>query len=225
MSKLDRSKPYGTITPPWEDNPDFDRPAHFEQGGRYFDAQDREIIAGEPAAKPARAKAATQSTSTDKAKNAAPTASDEANPLDHDGDGRPGGSLPAGPALDVTAAELLARMKARTIAWNAAQKSAKRILGGDCPAGKAAIMEALKVAAQAGSKHKPAPEKSNKKEAPDTGGIDLAAWGRGQKEYLFDEVRKAIRKAYHVGVNDRRAAIEVLLDENLITADEARQDL
>jgi hypothetical protein len=51
--RLNRSAPFGKISPP-SDGEDFspplpfDRPAHFEQAGRFFDVHGREIVPGEP---------------------------------------------------------------------------------------------------------------------------------------------------------------------------------
>lgn len=45
--QLDRTRPFGTVSPPLMEE-DFDRPAHYEQDGKLFDAHDRLIIPGEP---------------------------------------------------------------------------------------------------------------------------------------------------------------------------------
>jgi hypothetical protein len=62
--------------------------------------------------------------------------------------------------------------------------------------------------------------------APAAGtGIDLAAWARGQKDYLPPELFKAIRGKYNVQLSQRRDAIELLIKEGVVTAAEARKDI
>lgn len=55
--------------------------------------------------------------------------------------------------------------------------------------------------------------------------IDLAAWGRGQADYLWAEVAKEIRKQYHVQVTERHDAVNLLIDQKVIRAAEARKDV
>jgi hypothetical protein len=49
IRKLDRSRPFGSISPPWfgARGKELDRAAFFEQDGRLFDVEDREIIPGQ----------------------------------------------------------------------------------------------------------------------------------------------------------------------------------
>lgn len=56
-------------------------------------------------------------------------------------------------------------------------------------------------------------------------GIDLAAWGRGQQEYLFAEVRKAVKKGYGAALDERRAVVDFLIEQRVITAAQARKDV
>jgi hypothetical protein len=67
-------------------------------------------------------------------------------------------------------------------------------------------------------------------------GVDLAAWGRGEREYALSEVRVAIDEyilgeidkivdARFVPVKGRRDAVQFLIDEGIIAADEARDDV
>jgi hypothetical protein len=56
-------------------------------------------------------------------------------------------------------------------------------------------------------------------------GLDLAAWGRGQKDYLPPELFKAIRAKYNVQLSQRRDALDLLIKEKVITAAEARKDI
>jgi hypothetical protein len=66
--------------------------------------------------------------------------------------------------------------------------------------------------------------------------VDLAAWGRGEREYPFDEVRLAIDEriireierivdSRFVSLQSRRDAVEWLIKEGLIEAAEARTDV
>jgi hypothetical protein len=66
--------------------------------------------------------------------------------------------------------------------------------------------------------------------------VDLAAWGRGDREYPFDEVRLAIDEriireierivdSRFVSLRTRRDAVEWLVKEGLIEAAEARTDV
>ena len=49
MLKLDKSKPFATITPAyWGKKDNFDRPAYYQQERAYFDKDGLEIIAGQP---------------------------------------------------------------------------------------------------------------------------------------------------------------------------------
>jgi hypothetical protein len=67
--------------------------------------------------------------------------------------------------------------------------------------------------------------------------VDLAAWGRGEETgYTFDEVKQAISdyilaeidewvKTRFVMATDPAEAVRFLIEEGLITAEEARTDL
>src|SRR5262245_44576640 len=49
MLMLDRKRPFGTILPAWSGpGGQFDRAAHYQQDGRYFDGQGIEIVVGRP---------------------------------------------------------------------------------------------------------------------------------------------------------------------------------
>ncbi len=55
--------------------------------------------------------------------------------------------------------------------------------------------------------------------------VDLAAWGRGENEYLLSEVRGVIVERFGRLVHDDRELIQVLIDEGVIAAADARKDL
>jgi hypothetical protein len=206
MRKLDRSKAFGIVSPPYS-APDFDRPAHYEQGGALFDSYDREIIPGQPA--PALPAAA------------APV--EEETPL-------------------LSPRELIAQ--ADSMPWSAWQKSAALVLGEQIPAGKSAILQALQTvsaefdrkrarktppaapkaeASPASDSHAPAPAKPATRS--ETVSVDLKAWAQGGAEYLFKDVRQAIRTQYNRGVTERRDAVEFLIEQKVLTAAEARRDV
>lgn len=220
MQKLDRSRDFGTVSPPWQPD-NCDRPAHYEQEGRLYDAHDRLIEPGKPApAGPATAKAIAAE---------AVQAEDE--------------------EVGLSPAQLVAQ--ADTLPYGAFRKQAKVILGETCPSGKVAILAALnaaieaynaRVAARRGPSPAPTPTKSagmtwggltGEEPAPSAaplkpGEIDLAAWARGQREYLFAEVRKGIRTKFNkqiTGEYERRDAVEFLVEMKVISAAEARKDV
>jgi hypothetical protein len=64
----------------------------------------------------------------------------------------------------------------------------------------------------------------------------LASWARGEREVLFTEVQRAIDDyalleiqkmvdARFGGIVDRRAAVQFLIAEGIVTADEVRRDV
>lgn len=123
----------------------------------------------------------------------------------------------------LTVAEVL--RGADTMSARVLKAHAKRVLGDAAPTTKATIIEALQ-AAQAefdARQAKKARERAPK--APVAKGVDLAAWARGHKEYLWGDVRKTIKAAYGRNVNERDDAVEFLIGQGVITANEARQDV
>lgn len=230
MRKLDRAFAFGKITPPYQGD-DFDRPAFYEQDGVFFDQHDREIVPGQPLPQivPHAPRPLTKQDEP------------ERHPLDHDGDGRPGGSLPAGPVDPaMSPAELLA--SADTLPWPQFRKQAKAIFGPDCPANKDAIKIALEeaIAGYGASQQRRAERAAAQPQEPQAAptpppaapvpqgkgtGIDLAAWGRGKTEYLFGDIRKEIRSRYGKVVTERHDAVDFLIEQGLITAESARKDV
>ena len=203
MNRLDRSKEFGKITPPWQDD-SFDRPAYYEQGGRLYDAHDRLIEPGKPVSGP----------------DPVPVAIAEPEPDNE--------LMPA--------ATLLAQ--ADSMAWAKFRSEAKKILGTTCPAGKEDIKRALAdaVAAVEAKLERSKPKSASSpgltwdgvtggSEAAKGGAVDLAAWAMGKREYLFGEVQKAIRTAYHKQVTERRDAVDFLVEQKVIAAASARRDV
>lgn len=227
MRKLDRARAFGKITPPYEAD-DFDRPAFYEQDGAFFDQHDREIVPGQPLQQIVPHAPGPVTKESDP---------EPRHPLDHDGDGHPGGSLPAGPVDPaMSPAELLA--SADTLPWPQFRKQAKAIFGPECPANKDAIKVALEQAIAgyeasqqrraeraAAPQQEAAPTPPPAAPAGKSSGIDLAAWGRGKTEYLFGDIRKEIRSRYGKVVTERHDAVDFLIEQGLITAESARKDV
>lgn len=216
MQKLDRSRDFGTITPVWQPD-DFDRPAYYEQDGKFYDAHDIQIEPGKPL--PATA----------------PQVSKAAETVSAD--------------TEITPYQLL--KDADVMPWAAFRKHARRILGDTCPASKSDMLIALQEAVQhyeerqQKRKTPKAAEDAAKsagltwgglsgeeesltakpQKAAPSAGVDLAAWARGQQEYVFGEIRKAIRTTYSASVTERRDALDLLIQEKVVTAAEARKDI
>lgn len=196
--RFDKKRPYGKIAPPMTID-GYDLPAMYEQDGRLFDAYGYEC---KPGASRARDAEADDDTTTD------------------------------GPM----SVDALLR-DADTMQYARLLKHAKQILGPTCPNGKQPIIAALREAKAAYEQRqatrrtaRPATEAPTPAEAGTpapvvAGGVDLAAWGRGQKDYLFGEVQKAIRATYHAQLSERRDAVQLLIDQGVITARDARQDV
>lgn len=202
-ARLDKTRPMGKITPPMEVG-GCDRPAMYEQDGKLFCAHGMECTPD--ALAPA---VATEPVKVEKPAEEAPMSVEA---LLRDGPSMPYAKL---------------------------AKHAKAILGPTCPSGKQPIIDALSAAKTAFEARQAerktakvvepekAPEPAVAAAAPAkaTGGVDLAAWGRGQKDYLFGEVQKALRTAYHVQLSERRAAVEFLIEQKVISAQQARRDV
>lgn len=202
MLKLNKSRSFGKISGEIFIPDGCDRPAHYEQDGKFFDAHEREIVAGETI-------------------------------KDYDADRDDGAAIPA----DLTVAGLL--RESELLPWRKFQRYAQHVLGDECPATKMAIIEKLHevqrefdaraVARKGGRPRKnaapQAPDDQGKKASAPSTGVDLAAWGRGQREYLWGEVRKAIKTTYGRNTQERDDAVEFLVTEGIITAAEARKDV
>ena len=232
--KLNRNRPFGKIG--GEHIPDgCTTPATYDQDGRFFDQFDEEIVPagtkrqvvsavkGEADRAPSKSEsAAAKAAAKDAERHARNKAQAEKNMAD----------APAEPEAReaYSAGDLLAQCD--TMAWAMFHNEAKRVLGAGCPGGKDAIIAALKKA-QAG---KGAGKGKNGTTAPDgkpvapvaasvaPGAIDLAQWAMGKKEYLFGQVRGAIRTQYAAVVEKRRDAVHLLVDQKVVPAHLARTD-
>ena len=54
----------------------------------------------------------------------------------------------------------------------------------------------------------------------DASAIDLVAWAKGQRKYVFGQVRKAFKDQFSVDVADKKTGLEFLQDEGKIAEDE-----
>jgi hypothetical protein len=211
MQKLNRSKPFGYVTPPMTEA-DMDRAAFYDQDGRLFDAHDREIVRGvalvaEKAA-PAPAPAAKSQPAAKAATAEASEPAVETAPAD------------APPALSLD--EVIAAVT--TMPWAGWHKQAKRILGDACPGGKRDTLDALNEKLK--EEHQPnlQAQKAEAAAKPNGKDLDLAAWGRGTQPYLFGEVRKAILARDNKMVTTQKDAVDHLIETRVITAAEARAE-
>lgn len=227
MTKLNRSQPFGTITPPMLEGA-MDRPAHYEQDGNLYDAHDQLIVLGEPLVaepptapeKPAAPVKEAKAAAAPKATKAAPKALTPEAPKAPETAKEPTAeSAPAPAERPLTAIEVLNG----NLPFAAFKKEAKRILGDQCPASKGDIKAALAAFdAQPNLKAQRQEETAAAQNDAGKNGVDLAAWGRGQKIYLFGEVRKAIKTRFNVVVTEEWDAVDLLINEKVITAREAR---
>ncbi len=187
---LNRMKPFGKIAGDTFIPEGGDRPAHYEQDGKFFDAHGRLIEPG--------------------VSGAAPAVEEDDEPI---------GDLP-----NMTVAELI--KQADHMPWRQFKAAAQGMLGEGAPGTKATLIEALqavqkefdaRAAKKAKERGQPAPKP--------TTGVDLSAWALGQREYLWNEVRKAIKAEYGRNVAERDDAVEFLISQGVVTASQARRDV
>ncbi len=199
--RLNRKRSFGQITPPWQPA-GFDRPAYYQQDDHFFDAHDRQIVRGQ--------------TLGEKDEEHTPV-EDIATPVDD-----PVVTPVDGP--EMTASEVLASSDVMPI--GKLRRLAKPFLTGKVPSNKAAILSALRNAVKAEGEPKNAGMTWDQENGNDTNSvIDLAAWGRGQKDYLFGDVQTAIRARYSKQVSEKVDAVSFLVDEGVIRGNEVRKDV
>lgn len=221
MQHLDRSRPFGAISPPLVE-PDLDRPAFYEQDGKLFDAHDRHIEPGKPL--PEDEEPPVNDSVKDTAAGmspavllanagAMPWAAFRKRAREILGDACPAGKSDIVEALKAAIQHYEARQKRRTSGPNTSGPKVAE------PDQKSTGLTWNNLTGQEEN------ENLTAKPVAKAGEIDLAAWGRGQKEYIFSEVRKGIRAKFSVSVTERRDAVNLLVDEKVITAAEARKDI
>ena len=124
------------------------------------------------------------------------------------------------PASRLTAVNELISLSA-SMSFIAFRVKAAVLLGIEPPATKTDTLAALKVLA-ASLAPKPKPAAPAAPAAP-SGEVDLAAWGRGDADYLFGDVAKAIAEKHHRIVQNTRDAVDALIEDEVITSAEARK--
>lgn len=215
MQKLNKSRPFGRVTPPYP-VPGTGQLAAYEQDGRFYDAH-MALISTEPpraaAPTPALVIAPPPVEASPAAVQAVVTSTETAEPA----------AAPA-PAAQIGPAELLAA--SHSMAWPKFRAEAQRILGPACPPSKGGIVAALEAMVSGVSTvAQPASTGPVNPTSPVIDGVDLAAWARGQKDYLFGDIQKALRKGFSKQVTERVDAVNFLVDEKVLSAEDARKDV
>ncbi len=238
MYKLNRSKPFGTVNPP-EIMPGTDRPAVYAQDGKWFDAHDRDIVPGQKlrSEETTRTKVEAELRSVTGVLEVSALAETEqplapaeliadANTLPYAvfqreakrilGDTCPGGKEQIVAALKKAVGEYTERQQKR----GHKPRAKPDVADADPPDTDA---ESPSERSSASTKVAPAkPVKAGK------GAIDLAAWARGDANYLMGDLRKAIRQEYGKqisGANEKMEALELLIDKKVVTSAQARKDI
>jgi hypothetical protein len=242
MLRIDvKRRDVGKISPPF--TPDqFDRPAHYQLGDKFFDAHGYEIVPGEAFERPAEDEAGDD----DEGGGIAPAALiAQANTMPWSqfkalaqeilGDGCPknkGGIVARLQALvdgrvlkDAAPVQRETRPLASAAAgsakpWPATPKEKPAVA--PVPSRKPAAPQSAS-APVAAAPAKPAGAKPAA--ANGTAGIDLAAWGRGEANYLNGQLTKAAKAQFSVAFTERRDILDHLIAEGVVSADEARTDL
>lgn len=226
--KLNRSKPFGTVNPP-EIMAGTDRPAVYAQDGKWFDAHDRDIVLGQ---KLRPEETAGINTEVAQAETERPYLSPaeliaDANTLPYAvfqreakrilGDTCPAGKEQIIAALKKAVGEYIERQQKR---GNKKPRAKPDVADADPPD---TDTEPLSERSSASTKAAPAKPAKAGKDA-----IELAAWARGDANYLFGDVRKAIRQKYGKqisGANEKMEALDFLIENKVITAAQARKDI
>jgi hypothetical protein len=207
MARLNTRKEYGEVSPPWHG-------ACFEQDGRLFDAEGEEVVVPGYNPPPAPQPLETQAPS--------PAADKPAEKSDLDApEIEPQGYSPA---------ELI--VIGEDMPFFTFRAAAKQILGEDStPRKKADIVDALRgmilgtYSAEPEQVEEPAPLPEEPiVDLPPVaeGEVDLVLWAKGGANYMFSDVRVAIRDKYNRQVSSTQNAVEALIDEGVVKAEQAR---
>lgn len=248
MLQLDKNRSHGTVHPPRAE-PHCDRQVHYEQDGAMFDQHGRQIVPGVPLV--THPNPISQAAAAYEREHGAPAG------LDQMGQAQAGRLTqsetaveePGDPNEPMTVGMLLELSS--TMPWSGFLKQAKKVLGPECPTSKEAIVDALHKAvkkhAERASKKpsgkaetivmpaetgkfasKPGQPTASAQAPAPKGKVDLAAWARGQKEYLWPDVQKAIRIEHNrmiSGPEARKDAVDFIVDVGLVPVSEARRDV
>lgn len=205
MQKLDLNRgDLATIHPPLNG-------AAYELDGTYYDVQ------GRPMAKDANGEPIPMDTADEPAQSP----SKPAGKAKAAGKGKPKAD-DVNPPKD--AAELAEWIDAGAVNYLIALKFARQFLGAKAPRPKDELIKALRQHGKAPAPVQQQPEVERKADKVDAvvGNIDLAAWGRGQANYLAGDIYKAIGERFGRRVMETRDAVDVLIKEGVITEDQAR---
>jgi hypothetical protein len=211
---------------------DFDRPAHYEWGGKFFDTHGYQIVPGQP------------------------FVPEEVAGHEDDGDGEAfAGALT--PASLLAQADALSwpqlKAAAQAILGKDAPKSKSGILAQLKVLAEGRVLKAVTVKREVAVINDPAAKPANGAAAPGKGGpkawppkieekpagakpasapavgkpgaIDLAAWGRGEVNLLNGQITKAAKDQYGLDFTERRDVLEMLVETGVVAAEEARADL
>lgn len=240
MLQLDKSRSHGTVHPPRAE-PNCDREVHYEQDGAMFDQFGRQVVPGRRL-----------ESHPNPISQAAAHREREQGPVSYD-DGLSEQTIvrePGDANAPMTVGTLLEL--SATMPWSGFLKQAKQVLGPECPTSKEAIVDALHAAvkkhaeratkkpsgktdpartivmAAESGKFQSKPGVPSAPLAAQKGKVDLAAWARGQKEYLWPDVQKAIRIEHNrmiSGPEARKDAVDFIVDAGLVPIAEARRDV
>lgn len=249
MLRIDvKRKDVGKITPSYHPD-EFDRPAHYEWQNKFFDAHGREIVPGQPLVEEASdaVDGAEDEAPAADGKQLAAYLIENANSL-------PWGQFKAdaqsllGASCPKNKPGILARLQAlvegrevrvvkaddrKNVAINQpvpapASKPAKQGAKAWPPRPKE-VATAPAAASAPASNEAPAEAAAAAKPAPaapvQAGAIDLAAWGRGEVDYLNGQLTRAAKSQLGIQVTERRDLLEQLVAKGLVTAEGARVDL
>jgi hypothetical protein len=239
MRKLDRTRPFGKYAGQAFIPPGGDRVACYTQDGSDFDVNDREIV---PGVTLAQAREQSRQTNQYRAEAAAALVAerDKLPPAVFKSASRLVLGAKKCPAkkADIVAAlkEVVARSKAGASGEDDEADEDKKPAPASPETGKAinghkgvsfqSMAGAKPAGAAPGARPQPTkPAPPPPPQAKKGANVDLVAWGRGDKDYAFTDVRTAIEERLAVSVTAPRAALEALIDKGLVPFEEARDDL
>jgi hypothetical protein len=248
MLRIDvKRRDVGKVCPPYY-APNCDRPAHFEFQGKLFDAHGREIIPGVAMVED-EAPAVADAGGKD---SAAPSGALSAAELVRIADRLSWPDLKAkaeailGSNTPKSKQQVLAKIKALAEgrSLKALPPVSREGVAITEPPGAGAIPKPVKRGGPKAWPAQPAADQAAAQGAADAapaavaaaappaaaasakpGEIDLAAWGRGETNYLSGQLTKAARAQFNVQLTERRDILDALIERGMVTLEGARTDL